>query len=209
MIKIEGDLAFNPKMHLIKLKSMVKLNLESQAQQKLRQLLGVQYDFLGFTINLETDTLTDNICSNSWRDLAVKLIAPMLSHYAVGTQAPRTGKLVKFRDIPGGYAYEGAFINRAIKPIEQAFGDTPRKLPQAAKLLGGKQLGLGDASTEIPALKGIPLTYIVNAAEEYPASANILYDESASRFLPTEDLAVLGELATMRLIEAKELLSKE
>lgn len=141
--------------------------------------------------------------------MAVKLIALMLNHYAVGTQTPLTGKLVKFRDIPGGYAYEGAFINRAIKPIEQAFGDNPEKLPQAAKLLGGKPLSLGEASAEIPALKGIPLTYIMYAAEEYPASANILYDESAGSFLPTEDLAVLGELATTRLIEAKELLSKE
>jgi hypothetical protein len=182
---------------------MVELNLESQAQQKLKQLLGDRYDFLGFTINLENDTLTDNLCSNTWTDLAVKLIAPLLNHYAVGTQAPLTGKLVKFRDIPGGYAYEGAFINRAIKPVEQVFGENPQDLIKAAKLLGGKPLSLGNAAAEIPALKGIPLTYIMYAAEEYPASANILYDESASSFLPTEDLAVLGELATMRLIETK------
>jgi len=188
---------------------MVKLYLENETLQKLKQLLGAQYEFLGFTVNLETSTLTDNLCSNNWTDSAVKLVAPMLSHYAVGTQTPLRSNLVKFRDIPGGYAYEGAFINRAIKPIAQAFGDNPQKLPQAAKLLGGKPLTLGDASTEIPALKGIPLTYIVYAAEEYPASANILYDESANSFLPTEDLAVLGELATIRLIEAKTLLSKD
>jgi hypothetical protein len=34
---------------------------------------------------------------------------------------------------------------------------------------------------------------------------NILYDESASNFLPTEDLAVLGELITIRLLQARQL----
>ena len=58
-------------------------------------------------------------------------------------------------------------------------------------------------------LKGVPLTVIFWGAEEYPASANILYDHSASNYLPTEDLAVLGEITTSRLIEAKNALIKK
>jgi len=38
---------------------------------------------------------------------------------------------------------------------------------------------------------------------EFPASANVLFDESASHFLPTEDLAVLAEITTSRLKEAQ------
>ena len=77
-------------------------------------------------------------------------------------------------------------------------------MTQAAKLLGGVERSFGDASFEVEALKGIPLTYILWGAEEFPAVANILYDESASNYLPTEDLAVLGELTTSRLIQAKQ-----
>ena len=52
-------------------------------------------------------------------------------------------------------------------------------------------------------MKGIPLVFIVWEKEEYPAAASILYDQTASKYLPTEDLAVLGEIAASRLIQAK------
>ncbi len=182
---------------------MLKINLENQTLQKLRQqLTTTHYAFLGFTLNLEAATLTDNLCINKWTDLGIKLIPAMLSHYAVGIFADLTGKFMKFRDLPGGYSYERAFINRAIKPIEETFGQTPNGLVEAAKKLGGNPLDIGDASAEIPTLRGIPLTYVLYGAEDYPASANVFYDESASSFLPTEDLAVLGELTTLRLIAA-------
>jgi hypothetical protein len=64
-------------------------------------------------------------------------------------------------------------------------------------------MSFGDVSVQIFALKGIPLTYILWKTDEFPATANILYDESANSYLPTEDLAVLGEITTSRLIEAK------
>ncbi|MCW4001188.1 MAG: DUF3786 domain-containing protein [Candidatus Bathyarchaeota archaeon] len=182
---------------------MAKINLAADIAEKLEQLLGASYDFLGFTLKLKSATITDNLQSTNIAELHYRLIAPMLSHYAIGKHTPLTGKLLKFKDIPGGYAYEDAFINRAIKPIEDVFGEDPKELLDAAGRLGGKPLAFGDASAEINTLKGIPLTYILYEADEFPASASILYDSSASDYLPTEDLAVLGEFASMRLIEAK------
>jgi hypothetical protein len=186
---------------------VIALNLDKQIQIKLQQLTGTaRYSFLGYIVNLETGGIADSLDADPSLngELAVKLIAPMLTHYAMGNPAPLTGRLVKFKDLPGGYAYEGAFVNRAIKPIEKVFGGKPQELVEATKRLGGRQLNLGDSSAEIAALKGIPLTYILYGSEEFGASATILYDESAGSFLPTEDLAVLGELATLRLIETKE-----
>ena len=185
-----------------------KLNVTKQVQTRLQQLTGVvYYRFLGFTLNLEEGTIIDDFNPSVQRlteELAVKLIAPLLTHYTMGNQVPLVGRLVKFRDLPGGYAYEGAFINRAITPLEQVFGGDSELLFEAAEFLGGKRLGLGDTSVELLALKGIPLTVILYVSDEFGAAANILYDESAANFLPTEDLAVLGELMTLRLIEAKQ-----
>jgi hypothetical protein len=45
--------------------------------------------------------------------------------------------------------------------------------------------------------------YVLWLKEEFPASLTVLYDESASKYLPTEDLAVLTELTSSRLIKAK------
>ena len=79
---------------------------------------------------------------------------------------------------------------------------------EAAKLLNGFEVKYKDASMEIPALPKIPLTYIIwGGDDEIQASANILFDSSASQYLPTEDLAVLGELTTLRLRDALEKLN--
>ena len=192
---------------------MIKLNLQAQTLQKLTQLVnpqnGSSFDFLGFKLNLETGTLTDKLNGNWMRNLSewhIQLLATLLAHYSLGNPAPMAGKLIKFKGIPGGYAYEGAFVQRAIQPVAEVFGEKPEELPTVARLLGGLRLNLGDSSVEINALKGIPLTYILWKADEFPASATILYDESASNYLPTEDLAGLGEITTSRLIEAKKIM---
>ena len=190
---------------------MIKLTLQDSEVQRLKRLLGTnRYDFLGCTLDLEQITLTDNLLDASEdsapTELQVMVFSTLLAHYASAKPIPLTGNLVKYRDVPGGYAYEGAFIKRAVQPIAKAFGDNPEDLPRAAELLGGARCKLGDASAQVIALAGIPLTYILWVAEDLPASANVLYDSSASNYLPTEDLAVLGELTTLRLIDAKRII---
>ena len=185
---------------------VIRLNFDTQTLTRLKHLTETGcYEFLGFTLNLDDSTIIDNLNPSAQKlseALVVKLIVPMLTHYAIGTPLPLTGRLIKFKNLPGGYAYDVAFNNRAVKPLEQVFGENPARLAEVAEFLGGRRLSLGDGSAEISALRGIPLTFILYGSDEFGASANILYDESASGFLPTEDLAVLGELAVLRLIEA-------
>ena len=195
---------------------MIKLNLPSQTRQKLRQLFDVKdaccYEFVGFKLDLETSSLTDQINAHAQERVTkwhIQLLGTLLSHYSQANPQPSSGNLIKFKDLPGGYAYEGAFNRRAILPIAEFFGENPQELPRAGKLIGGTKLSHGDSSVQITALKGIPLTYILWGADEFAASASILYDRSASNYLPTEDLAILGELTTGRLIEAKRCLPKE
>jgi hypothetical protein len=190
---------------------MVSLDLSNQTLRKLRESIGLDTcGFLGFTLSLKTGDFTDLICSDlPANERLLEVFRILLTHYAEGKPVPLSGKLVKFKDLPGGYAYEGAFNQRAIEPIADDFGAKPELLLQASKLLGGTQLGLGgDVSIQLPTLKGIPLTYILWKKEEFDASATVLYDESASSYLPTEDLSGVGEIATIRLLQAKKLLEK-
>jgi hypothetical protein len=191
---------------------LFKLNLEKQTKEKLLAQLGsASYDFLGFTLDMKKGTITDKLGSGSanFSERHIQILSTLLSHYAQAKPKQPEGKLVKFKDLPGGYSYEQAFIQRAIQPIADYFGKNPKKLIQAAKTLGGKDLDFADSSFEIDALKGIPLRYILWGTEEFEAFANILYDLSASNYLPTEDLAVLGELTTGRLIQATVACSRE
>ena len=190
------------------------MKLREEQLKKIRQLAKIgennTYQFLGYALNLETkqfhDLLQKNTMHNDW---IVQNITVLLAHYSLANDATKTGKLVKFKDLPGGYAYEHAFTQRAVDPIAKAFGNATAELAEAAKLLGGKQLNLGDMSVEIPALEGIPIVYILWATPEFLASANLLFDESASCFLDTETLSCLGELTTIRLLEAQSILKEK
>jgi hypothetical protein len=181
---------------------MIRLKLDLETLDKLNEFIGKsQYDFLGFTLDLDKSTVIDNF-GRTLSEWTLQILTTLLRHYSKANPICPTGTLVKYKAIPGGYAYEEAFTKRAIEPIAEIFGEKLRESLKAATLLGGNSLTFGDVSFEIQALKGIPLTYILWGREEFPASASILYDASASSYLPTEDLAVLGELSSLRLIEA-------
>ena len=193
---------------------MTKLNLQVEQLEKIRHLTKVgkdhTYQFLGYSLDLETSEFHDlpekDTMHGEW---GAKSMAALLAHYSLANDTPKGGRLVKFKDLPGGYAYELAFIQRAVDPIAQVFGTNPPELAEAAKLLGGKRLDYGDLSVEIPALEGIPIVYILWAANEFSASANLLFDESASCLLDTEALAGLGGLTTHRLLKAQSILKEK
>jgi hypothetical protein len=176
---------------------------------KLHDLIGLDiYGLLGFSLDLKTGNFTyTQYTGTTVNERTLQIFSIILTHYASGKPRPPTCKLVKFKDLPGGYAYEGAFNQRAIQPIIDAFGTKPDMLVQVAELLGGARISVGgDVCVQIPTLKGIPLTYILWKKDEFDASATVLYDESASSYLPTEDLSSIGEITTSRILETKQLL---
>ena len=193
---------------------MTKLKLQSEQLEKIRHLTKVgkdrTYQFLGYTLDLETSQFHDLLEKGTVNsDLGVQNMTALLAHYSLANVTAKTGKLVKFKDLPGGYAYEHAFTQRAVNPIAQAFDNNPAELEEAAKLFGGKRVNYGDMSVEIPALEGIPIVYVLWVTPEFPASANLLFDESSSCFLDTEALSGLGELTTHRLLKAQSTLKEK
>ncbi len=191
---------------------MTKLDLRAEQLERIRRLVkaaGRVYEFLGYRLDLETGEFHDLLEKGAEHGGGeVKVIAALLAHYSLAEETLRTGKLVKFKDLPGGYAFERAFIQRAVDPISQIFGYDPTGLVEAAEVMGGKSLSYGNVSVEVQALEGIPIVFILWAAQEFPATANLLFDESAGCFLDTESLAVLGELTTHRLLKAHSILGK-
>jgi hypothetical protein len=189
---------------------LTKLKLKNDELKKLRELTctpkGNEYFFLGYALDLKTAELRDLLNEDAnLGETETYAITVLLSHYVSAKRTLKSGNLIKFRDLPGGAAYERAFLQRAVQPIAQTFGANPSALLDAAKLLKGINLSHGDLSVEIPALEGISIVYILWSADEFAASASVLFDESASSYLPTEDLAVLAELTTSRLMKPKNL----
>ena len=185
-----------------------KLKLTSEQLEQLRSRVSSKekskYHFLGYALDLEKGGIQDQIVKNPRQTkFDSQIISVLLSHYVSGKPSPITSILIKFNRLQGGYAYEKAFHTRAIQPVVKAFGKKPDDLLEAGKMLGGTPLKYGDCSILIPAIEGIPIVYILWAETEFPASTTVLFDQSANSYLTTEDLAVLAELTSSRLIKAK------
>ncbi len=161
------------------------------------------FEFLGYVVDLLAGEMYDSL-KNTLKiaQLEYEGLQTLLLHYSRAEPTERAGHLVKFSGLPGGQAYERAFLRRAVQPIAEAFGQKPQMLVDCVTVLGGVAKDYGDSAAEIFGLPRIPLVIILWEESEFPAEANILFDDSASRYLPTEDLAVLGEIAAFRLIEA-------
>ena len=185
----------------------MKFEIKPEELQRISKLVKAEkgniYCFLGYTINLETSELSDLLSDDTIPDIETQVLAILMAHYSPSDIILKADKLIKYGDLPGGHAYEKAFTQRAVQPIAEAFGEKPAELIRAAKLFGGIALEVGDAAVDIPTFNGIRLVYILWAKGEFPASVTVLYDESASQYLPTEDLAVLAELTTSRLLRAQ------
>lgn len=120
-------------------------------------------------------------------------LAIIILHYlltADGTSL--TGRWIAYRHLPGGDIYIEPFNKRAITPFLKTFGERPEDFARAAAALGGSEQNMSGISMVITVLPRVPICFTIwPGDEEMPASANILFDEAAPHYLPTEDYAHL------------------
>jgi len=118
-------------------------------------------------------------------------LAIIILHYLVTAEGkPLTGRWIAYRHLPGGDVYIEPFQKRAVTPFLKTFGDRPEDFQKAAKALGGHRLETSGISMLIPVLPRVPICFTIwPGDEEMPTAANILFDEAAPSYLPTEDYA--------------------
>ncbi|MGC9335746.1 MAG: DUF3786 domain-containing protein, partial [Anaerolineae bacterium] len=133
-------------------------------------------------------------------DVATRIL---LLHYLLTADGtPMASQWIAFRQLPGGLGYDAAFQGRANLRLAGAFGRDRLAFEEAAEALRGERLDFGDASFAFRILPRVWLAAILHlAAEEFPASANVLFDASVHHYLPTEDLAVVGGMLAGQLIK--------
>lgn len=126
----------------------------------------------------------------------------LVLHYLINAKSKTLrSKLISYRELPDGMVFYNAFRSIAIGPIAQEFGEDLDKFKTKAIAINGQKVKLGEIAFEFKIFPRVPVTYILwGGDEEIAASANILFDESASEHLHTEDLAEVGEVITHKLI---------
>lgn len=129
-------------------------------------------------------------------------MAVLILHYLVNARPGQfRNRLISYRELPNGMVFYGAFRNIAIEPIANTFGDDLEKFEKYSIALSGRKVAHGEVGYEFLFFPRVAVTYVMwSGDEEIPASANILFDASASEQLHTEDLAEIGEVITHLLV---------
>lgn len=131
----------------------------------------------------------------------------LLLHYLIRADGSSlNGKWVAYKDIPGGLLYAGVFARRVTEPLLRKFGRSAKWFKEIGIKLGGEPGGVGDASFILKAFPYIPMQYVLwEGDEEFPSTVQLLFDASVDHYLSLEDIVVLGQMATGRLIHRSTL----
>ena len=123
-------------------------------------------------------------------------------HYLLTADGtPVADDWIAYRHLPGAELFEGRFVNMAIRPLVQAFGQDLEGFKRAAEALGGVPMSrTGDAAFYFLAFPHLPMACLLYLGdEEVSPSVNTLFDASAPHYLPTEDLSLLGSYLSQAL----------
>lgn len=126
----------------------------------------------------------------------------LLMHYFVQAKGTLpTQKQITYRDLPGGLVYFPTFEKRTVQPLVETFGDIPRNVIKAGESLGASNAYMGDASLLINAFPRVPIFLLLWASDtELPPGGNILFNSNIVDYLDSEDVTVVCETITWRLI---------
>jgi len=134
------------------------------------------------------------------RDAHASIQIVLLHYLLTADGTPPADRWLAFRELPDGLFYAQAFAGHAEGLLAEKLGADLARFRRAAEALGGQPLDLADASFRFLAFPRLSVAALLwEGDEDFPAQARILFDANASHYLPTEDLAGVGDWLAHRL----------
>lgn len=129
----------------------------------------------------------------------------ILAYLINAKEMPLAGKLVNATGLEGGQFFFRGHHCLPTAKLEEAFGNSPERLFDAARQFDARRKQFGDASIKLLILPRVPVTFVIwRGDEEFGARASILFDRTAGMQLPLDALLTAVNLAVDTLIEALE-----
>jgi len=125
----------------------------------------------------------------------------LILHYLITAKGiPPTGKLIGFKQVPGGLFEYAGLARELLTPLLDQFGREPERLVEAADNLGGYKVGYGDIAVSIKAFPKVSVVIVLwRGDDEFAPNATILFDSTVTDYLSTEDMAMLCERIVEKL----------
>jgi hypothetical protein len=132
----------------------------------------------------------------------------VLRYLCEGRHSETTGKQLSYHDIPWGEVYYRNFEGRCLKRLAFTFGHNIESFRRAMTGIPGLDihpLKQGDAGYRFEFMTGLYMSLLLWAADdEFPPSAQILFDDNFVTAFTAEDLAVAGDIVINRLKKAQK-----
>jgi hypothetical protein len=126
-----------------------------------------------------------------------------LRYLCEGKYLPSQGKRLSYNEFPWGQVYYRNFEGRCLRRCARVFGKDIKKFVKMIENnpnLNAEAVNTGDAAYRLEFINGLYITIILWAADdEFPPSAQLLFDDNFVFAFTAEDLAVAGEVLVDRL----------
>jgi hypothetical protein len=166
------------------------------------RIMGNEY-LAGFP-QFELRDLTGALVENPYEQIL------FLRYLCEGTwRPPSGGQQLSYREIPWGDVYFTNFEGRCIRRFAGTFGkdiEGFKGIMENTPGLKAAALPGGDAAYRFEFSSGLFMSLLLWAADdEFPASAQILFDDNFASAFTAEDIAVAGEVVLERLKKLRSL----
>ena len=163
---------------------------DEEKKEFLVRLMGYEYGitFPEFEISPKTEDpaafliLMENIPSRTF----------VMRYFIEGKKVMGSGRYITFREVPTyGELYLQPFTGRCISRLTYGFGYKLDKFKAAMEKLGAMPIKMGDVAYEFELINNFHMRFIFwEADEEFPPSAQILYEDNFLNGFYAEDMVV-------------------
>jgi len=132
--------------------------------------------------------------------------AMLLYYFKTADGAPICERWISFSELLDGTFYNQAFQGYTGHTLARVFQNDQASFEHDSNILSGTHYELGDAAYVFQALPQVALLVVFWLGDEdFPSSFQIVFDASASNYLPTDAYAIMGSMLTRRLIKEKDI----
>jgi hypothetical protein len=127
----------------------------------------------------------------------------ILTYLYMSDGTPPVDRWLGFRELPDGLFYAQAFQGYTGAALVRDLNGDVAVFRQASEKLQGEALAIGDAGYAFQVLPRMKLAIVMWVGDdEFPAQAQVLFQESAPHYLVTEGLAIVGSLLIGQITKA-------
>ena len=124
----------------------------------------------------------------------------LLRYLCENSYVRSSGNLLHYTQIPWGEVYFKNFEGRCIKRLAFGFGYDLEKFSAAMQKIPSEKMDMGDCAYSFEFLGGLKMVFILwGQDEEFPPSAQILFEDNFPSAFSAEDAAFAGDISISKI----------